>query len=173
VLSCPFYGINPKSEYLILERIPTDSFVSSSSSRPIAATIAVVIHEGRVLLVRRKNPPDAGRWGFPGGKIEFGELIEAAAERELFEETAVRGEASRVFTAIDAFDHGVERAVQAHFILVAVLCRWVSGEPLAGHDALEAQWFDLCALDEASLAMSFGVANMAQQAAALEMSHNF
>lgn len=130
----------------------------------IAATIAVVIHEGHVLLVRRKNPPDAGRWGFPGGKIKFGESIKAAAERELFEETAIRGEAYRVFTAVDAFDFDTEHTVRAHFILVAVLCRWVSGEPMAGDDALEAQWFGLNALEDANLAMSFGVADVARQA---------
>ncbi|WP_340138255.1 NUDIX domain-containing protein, partial [Stenotrophomonas maltophilia] len=41
--------------------------------RPIPATIAVVLRDDQVLLGRRANPPDAGRWGFPGGKIERGE----------------------------------------------------------------------------------------------------
>ena len=139
----------------------------STPQRPVAATIAVVIRQGRVLLVRRRNPPDAGRWGFPGGKIEFGETVLAAAERELFEETAVRAKAQQVFTAVDALDFDGERAVRAHFILVAVLCRWVSGQPVAGDDALEADWFDLKTLDEANLAMSFGVADVARQAASL------
>jgi mutator protein MutT len=136
-----------------------------SLARPIAATIAVVIRGGCVLLVRRRNQPDAGYWGFPGGKIEFGETIEAAAERELFEETAIRGQACRVFTAVDAFDHRADCAVVAHFILVAVLCRWMSGEPVAGDDAFEARWFDLSTLADANLAMSFGVAEVARTAA--------
>ncbi len=135
--------------------------------RPVAATIAVVIHHDRVLLVRRKNPPDAGRWGFPGGKIEFGESVEAAAERELFEETAICGEALQVFTAVDALDHGADQKIRQHFILIAVLCRWVSGEPMAGDDALEARWFDLTTLDKANLAMSFGVVDVARQAVQL------
>ncbi|MEN7538812.1 NUDIX domain-containing protein, partial [Aurantiacibacter flavus] len=61
--------------------------MTEGPQRPIAATIAVVLREGQVLLVRRANPPDAGRWGFPGGKIETGETIEQAAIRELYEET--------------------------------------------------------------------------------------
>ncbi|MFX6119029.1 NUDIX domain-containing protein, partial [Acinetobacter baumannii] len=61
-----------------------------ASERPIPATIAVVLRDDRVLLVRRANPPDAGRWGFPGGKIERGETIAEAAIRELMEETAVQ-----------------------------------------------------------------------------------
>ena len=139
--------------------------VPGNIPRPIVATIAVVIRDGQVLLVRRRNPPDAGCWGFPGGKMEFGETIEAAAERELFEETAIKGQACRVFTAVDAFDHGGSGAVVAHFILVAVLCRWVSGEPIAGDDALDAGWFDLSTLEDANLAMSLGVAEVARMAA--------
>ncbi len=131
------------------------------------ATIAVVIHERLVLLVRRKNRPDAGRWGFPGGKIELGERIEAAAERELLEETGVRGEARRVFTAVDAFDTGENGVLHQHFVLVAVLCRWVAGELVAGDDALEARWFSLGELEGAAVSTSFGVLEVARQGAQL------
>ncbi|QIG81773.1 NUDIX hydrolase [Sphingosinithalassobacter tenebrarum] len=137
------------------------------TDRPIAATIAVVLREGRILLVRRANPPDAGRWGFPGGKIESGETIEQAAIRELYEETAIRGEAVEVFTAVDAFDHDEHGGLRRHFILVAVLCRWCSGEAVAGDDALEAEWFDLEALGTARLALSLNVGEVALQAAAI------
>ncbi|WP_244627084.1 NUDIX domain-containing protein [Microvirga tunisiensis] len=51
------------------------------SPSPIPAVIAVVIRNGWTLLVRRANPPDAGLWGFPGGKIEFGETVKDAADR--------------------------------------------------------------------------------------------
>jgi ADP-ribose pyrophosphatase YjhB (NUDIX family) len=89
---------------------------------PIPAAIAVVFRGDDVLLVRRANPPDAGRWGFPGGKIERGETIMRAAERELVEETSIVGNAKRVFTAVDAFERSSAGAVLHHFILVAVLC---------------------------------------------------
>lgn len=134
---------------------------------PVAATIATVFREGRILLVRRANPPDVGRWGFPGGKIEAGETIENAAVRELLEETGVAGEARRVFTAVDAFDHDEGGRLLQHFVLIAVLCRWISGEPVAGDDALEARWFDLEDLDGTGLALSLDVAEIARQAAAL------
>ena len=140
---------------------------SVSAVRPVVATIAAVFREGRVLLVRRANPPDAGRWGYPGGKIEGGETIEQAAVRELLEETEVRGEAHRVFTAVDAFDRDESGCLRQHFVLVAVLCRWVSGKPVAGDDALEARWFDLGELDDPAMALSLDVADVARHAAVL------
>ncbi|WP_349358391.1 NUDIX hydrolase [Stappia sp.] len=136
-----------------------------SKALPIAATIAAVFHEERILLVRRANPPDAGRWGFPGGKIEAGEPIETAAVRELFEETGVRGQPRRVFTAVDAFDRDETGRLHRHFVLIAVLCDWIGGRPVAGDDALEARWFRLDELDDAGLALSLDVAKVARQAA--------
>ena len=138
--------------------------------RPVVATIAAVFHEERILLVRRANPPDVGRWGFPGGKIEMGETIEHAAVRELFEETGIRGEAHGVFTAVDVFDRDGGGGLRRHFVLVAVLCEWISGEPVAGDDALEARWFRLAELDDAGLALSLDVAEVARQAATLSIS---
>ncbi|MXP26942.1 NUDIX domain-containing protein [Altererythrobacter indicus] len=141
--------------------------MTEGPQRPIAATIAVVFREGQVLLVRRANPPDAGRWGFPGGKIETGETIEQAAIRELYEETAIRGEALQTFTAVDAFDYDDDGGLRRHFILIAVLCRWCSGEPVAGDDALEARWFDLAELKDANVALSLNVSEVAWQATAM------
>ena len=136
-----------------------------SATHPVAATIAAVFHEERILLVRRANPPDAGRWGFPGGKIEAGEPIETAAVRELFEETGIRGQARRVFTAVDALDRDEDGRLLRHFVLIAVLCDWIAGDPVAGDDALDAQWFRLDELDEAGLALSLDVAKVARLAA--------
>lgn len=145
----------------------TRSLPVAPAFRPIAATIAAVFHDGRILLVRRANPPDAGRWGFPGGKIEAGETIENAAVRELLEETGVHAEALRVFTAVDAFDYDERGQLRQHFILIAVLCKWTSGQPIAGDDAVEARWFHLHELDEAGLALSLDVAEVAREAESL------
>jgi mutator protein MutT len=133
--------------------------------RPIPATIAAVVRDGHVLLVRRANPPDAGCWAFPGGKIDAGERLEAAVARELLEETGVRAEPLQVFDAVDVFDGA--GALRRHFILIAVLCRWQSGEPVAGDDASDARWVPLEDLDRHALATSFGVAELAHKAAAL------
>ncbi|WP_240989610.1 NUDIX hydrolase [Salipiger mangrovisoli] len=137
--------------------------------RPVVATIATVFKDGHVLLVRRANPPDAGKWGFPGGKVDLGECLQDAAIRELFEETGVRATAQRVFTAVDAFDHDENGMVRHHYVLVAVLCAWVSGDPVAGDDALEARWFPLDALEAKELALSLDVATVARHGAEIAL----
>ena len=141
--------------------------MTQPAPRPIAATIAAVVRDGHVLLVRRANPPDQDRWAFPGGKIDAGERLPDAAARELLEETGVTAEPLHVFDAVDVFDRDDAGALRRHFILIAVLCRWQAGEPVAGDDAADARWVSLEELDAHSLATSFGVAELAHKAAAL------
>ena len=78
---------------------------------PVPASLAIVVKDDRVLLVRRAHAPDAGLWGFPGGKISWGETVEAAAERELLEETGVLGRSVKVLTALNAISF---KPVQIH-----------------------------------------------------------
>lgn len=133
---------------------------------PRPAVLSVVLRAGQVLLVRRANPPDAGLWGLPGGKIEPGETLADAALRELFEETGIRADAGPVLTALDAFDRDEAGVMRHHFILIAVTCHWLDGEPVAGDDALEAAWVDLTALEDGTRALSKDVAALARLAEA-------
>lgn len=135
--------------------------------RPSPATIAAVVDDGRVLLVRRANPPDQGRWGYPGGRIESGEPIVDAAIRELREETGLAGEAVEIFSAVDVIDRDEAGTLRYHCVLIAVLCRWVGGDPRAGDDALEVGWFTPDEIAEAGAAASFAVDRVAREAVRL------
>lgn len=79
----------------------------------------------------------------------------------------MRAEPLRVFDAVDVFDHDEAGALRRHYILIAVLCHWQAGEPVAGDDALDARWVPLTELEGQALATSFGVAALARKAAAL------
>ncbi len=131
---------------------------------PVPAVLAVVVRDGRVLLVRRANNPDKGLWGYPGGRIEPGETWAQAAIRELREETGVRAEAVGVLTALDVIDRADDGALRHHFVLIAVDCRWQAGEGQAADDALEARWFTLdevCALGPTASAQVEALARLA------------
>jgi 8-oxo-dGTP diphosphatase len=108
---------------------------------PRLGAIAVVLHQDRVLLVRRKKPPDAGLWGFPGGHVEAGETALAAAARELAEETGVMSHPVRYLTNLDIIRHDKDGALQFHFLLAVVQCDYVSGTPVAADDVSDAGWF--------------------------------
>ncbi|MGO1659331.1 MAG: NUDIX hydrolase [Marinobacter sp.] len=142
-------------------------FLMDRYEHPVVATIAVLFRKEKVLLVRRANPPDAGRWGFPGGKIELGETVEMAAVRELYEETGVQAAARKVFNAVDAYDVDDEGRLRSHFVLIAVLCFWEAGEPLAADDALDAAFVPMTALGTSDLALSLDVEEIAREAYAL------
>ncbi len=132
-----------------------------TADRPVAAAMAVLFERGRVLLVRRANPPDAGLWGFPGGKIEFGESVHQAALRELNEETGITAEAVDIVTVTDVFERAGlgtgphdEGELTRQFVLIAVLCRRPSGEARPADDALETRWFSPDELEAGGVPMS-------------------
>lgn len=127
---------------------------------PIPAAIAFLVKDAKVLLVKRGLPPNQGRWGLPGGKIEWGESIADAAVRELYEETGIRANADRVLTAIDVMGRPEHGDVQQHYVLIVVLCHWVSGEPVAGDDAADARWFAPAALLSSDIDLVSGVATV-------------
>ncbi|GBQ63914.1 hydrolase [Ameyamaea chiangmaiensis NBRC 103196] len=108
---------------------------------PRAGVVAIVRRGDAFLLVRRGRAPNAGRWGFPGGKIEYGETLFHAAERELREETALDGRSTRVVTAFDVIDRAPDGTVGYHYLAAAVACEVDVGTPRPGDDAAEVRWF--------------------------------
>lgn len=107
---------------------------------PVAAAIGVVLRGGEVLLVRRANQLDAGKWGFPGDKIEPGEPVQAAAAREVAEETGLVVRPLQVFTAVDAFHRNASGQLVTHYVLIAVLCEWISGDIVMSFDVARLAW---------------------------------
>lgn len=123
-----------------------------------------------VLLVQRRNPPDAGLWGYPGGKIEPGETIAEAAVRELQEETGVVGRPHALLTPLDILRRDQNGELLFHFILLPVWCEWMSGTPSAASDALAVDWFAVPRLGQRPELLSEHVLALANHALALNTS---
>jgi 8-oxo-dGTP diphosphatase len=108
--------------------------------RPIVGVGAVIVYTGRVLLIRRGAPPLQGEWSIPGGAVELGETLRAAAEREALEETGLAVEAGEMLEVLDRVVPSGDGRIQYHFVLIDFLCRVRGGELRAGGDALQAEW---------------------------------
>ena len=141
------------------------------TDRPKVAALAVVLREGHVLLVKRKNEPDAGLWGFPGGHVELGETGLDAAARELHEETGVIATPVAYLTNLDIITHDPDGAVAFHFLLAAVLCDYQSGIPRAMEDAQDADWIRVQDVENKSIALSQNVDDVLRLALAYRRGH--
>jgi 8-oxo-dGTP diphosphatase len=109
-------------------------------TRPFLAVSAAIVHDGRVLIVRRARPPAAGVHTLPGGGVELGETLEQAVIREVREETGLdiepRGLAGyRQLIARDA-DGRVER----HFVILPFAARLMGGAISLNEELAEARW---------------------------------
>jgi 8-oxo-dGTP diphosphatase len=107
---------------------------------PQVAVGAIVIKDNRVLLVKRAKAPSDGQWAIPGGRVELGETLQAAAERELMEETGVKVAAGEPAYCFDAIVYDENRRVLYHYVIIDLKADYVSGEVQQGDDALEAAW---------------------------------
>ena len=113
--------------------------------RPMV-TVDVVIftlreNDLQVLLVRRRNPPFAGMWAIPGGFVDIDEPLEAAASRELEEETGVRGVYLEQFHTFG--DPGRDPRGRTITVAYLALVRADEVQPRAGDDAAEARWWSV------------------------------
>lgn len=112
-----------------------------STGRPAPAVGTVCFRGEDVLLIRRGTPPLAGDWSIPGGRIEFGERAEAAALRELKEETGIEARLCGLVDVVDAiFTSRSSGEVTRHYLLFDFAAVWISGYPEAGDDAAHAEW---------------------------------
>lgn len=94
-----------------------------------------------VLLVRRGQPPQAGEWSLPGGRVEAGESLREALAREVKEETGLKIAIEGLIDVVDFLERDNSGAPTAHYVLVDFNAQWVSGEPCAASDVSECRWF--------------------------------
>ncbi len=119
-----------------------------------ALTVDVVVIDGnKILLVKRGQSPHQGEWALPGGFVECGETSEAAAKREVQEETGIAIELSAILGVYSDPD----RDPRGHTASVVFVGKMVSGQLQGGDDAADAKWYDIDDLHEEQLAFDHGM----------------
>jgi 8-oxo-dGTP diphosphatase len=109
--------------------------------QPLIGVGALIVGNGRVVLVKRGKAPLLGEWSIPGGMLELGETLRQGAEREALEETGLVVRATELLGVFDRIVPDAEGNIVYHYVLVDLLCKAVSGTLHAGADAADAQWF--------------------------------
>lgn len=114
--------------------------------------VGVVVWRGdEFLLIRRGKPPRYGQWSIPGGRQELGETTRETAVREIKEETDLEIELIGLVDVYDAIRVDTSGSVASHYTLIDFTARWVSGEAVAGDDAIGVGWFTLGDLPDLKL----------------------
>ena len=120
-------------------------------ARPIMGVGGVVFIAWRVVLVKRRHAPLAGRWSLPGGAIEVGETLHDGLRRELREEVGIETTIGPLVKLSDNITRDDGGRVRYHYILADYLCHHVSGEVRPGSDAERLALADLNALSPYAL----------------------
>lgn len=115
---------------------------------PLVGVGAVVVREGRVLLVQRANEPGRRLWAFPGGVLQLGETLAEAARREVGEECGLEIRVGEALGAFDLILRDEAGRVQYHYVLINLLATPVAGELRISSDVLDARWVTLEELEE-------------------------
>jgi ADP-ribose pyrophosphatase len=108
---------------------------------PRAAVGAVVIEAGKVLLVKRKYAPKKGKWAIPGGSVNLGESLQAAAEREIKEETGLNIKAGEPVHTFDLIEEDSNGNIRFHYVIVDLHADYLSGTIQPDDDVSDAGWF--------------------------------
>lgn len=118
----------------------------SITSIPRIGVGVIILKDGKVLLGQRKNAHGEGSWAFPGGRLEFGESLEACAMREVLEETGLTLHGVRKYD----FSDDIFPENNTHYVTLFMIADGFSGElqNREPHKCEGWSWFDVNALPE-------------------------
>ena len=133
--------------------------------RPYLAASAAIVRDGKVLIVRRAQPPAGGLFSLPGGVVEVGETLHEAVAREVREETSLTIEPVALAGYREAIGKDDGGRIRRHFVILPFAARWIAGEPVLNEELTEALWLDPAAVT--GLRTTEGLAEIVANAMAL------
>jgi ADP-ribose pyrophosphatase YjhB (NUDIX family) len=126
-------------------------------SQPIVGVSAVIVQDGKLVLVKRGVEPGKGKWSIPGGAVELGEGVRDTAVREAKEECGldIKLVGDTPMDAIDNIIVDENERLRYHYIVLQFLARPIGGTLRSGSDAAEAKWVPLEKVGAYDLANTF------------------
>ncbi len=116
----------------------TDSYALDRSRPTLTVDVIISNNKGEVLMIRRGTTPFEGSWCLPGGLVDPGETVEAAAIREVQEETGLE---VSIGTVVGIYSES-GRDPRGHYVTIAVRAESVKGDPKTTLEATEIAWKD-------------------------------
>ena len=114
--------------------------------QPVVGVGAVIIKDGKILLVKRGNEPNRDMWSIPGGIVKVGEGLIEALKREVEEEVGLKIDVGDVACVSEEIieENG---KIRFHYVIIDFFAEVVGGELKPNSDALDAKWVDLNDID--------------------------
>jgi len=109
-------------------------------TRPFLAVSAAIFRNGRVLIVRRAQPPAHSLYTLPGGVVEIGETLVEAAMREVREETGLEIELHGLAGYRQVVARDDSGRIERHFVILPFAARWLAGEIVLNDELAEGLW---------------------------------
>jgi 8-oxo-dGTP diphosphatase len=109
-------------------------------THPTVGVGAVVVRDGKALIIKRAHEPRKGEWSLPGGLLELGESLADAAHREIKEETNLDIEVGPIIETFDRVHRDDAGRILYHFVIVDFVCWSDDGEAIPGSDAEGCAW---------------------------------
>jgi len=127
-------------------------------ARPITGIGAIIICNGKILLIKRGSEPGKGKWSIPGGLIELGETIHETVAREVKEETNLDAEAYKLVDVVDNVLRDEDGKIKYHYIIIDFLTKLKNTDLSKlnpAEDAADAKWVPLSEVEKYDLTKTF------------------
>lgn len=112
----------------------------AAHTSPVVGVGAVIVRDGKAIIIKRANEPYQGQWSIPGGRVELGESLKDAVRREMREETGLEVDVGPLIEVFERIQHDETSELRYHFVIIDYLCSCAGGDLCAGDDAADAKW---------------------------------